>query len=197
MSESSETRVFRVGCQMQNRGRRGCCYMLQLAFSASVPALPAASHSPDLAAHPEASTTREMKFGAIFAGLLATAMLATAAGKDAGKDQLQIIVKKEVSCMYRSQPGDTVSVHYTGKLEDGTVFDSSLTRHKPIQFKLGVGQVIKGWDEGLMEMCVGEKRKLVIPSEMAYGKRGAGGVIPPDATLIFDTELMDIAKDEL
>ena len=138
-----------------------------------------------------------MKFGAILAGLLGMGVLATATGKDIDSDQLQIIVKKEVSCRYRSQPGDTISVHYTGKLEDGTVFDSSLTRHKPIQFQLGVGQVIKGWDEGLMEMCVGEKRKLVIPSSMAYGKRGAGGVIPPDATLIFETELMDIAKDEL
>lgn len=128
---------------------------------------------------------------------LAGASAGGAAAASEPEQQLQIIVKKEVSCTYRTQPGDLISVHYTGKLEDGTVFDSSLTRHKPIKFQLGVGQVIEGWDQGLREMCVGEKRRLVIPPELAYGKRGAGGVIPPDATLIFDTELVDIAKDEL
>lgn len=116
----------------------------------------------------------------------------TTASSTADDSDLKIIVTKDVDCSYRSQKGDTISVHYTGSLEDGTIFDSSLGRHQPITFKLGVGQVIKGWDEGLMEMCIGEKRKLIIPSALAYGKRGAGGVIPPDATLVFETELVDI-----
>jgi FKBP-type peptidyl-prolyl cis-trans isomerase len=88
--------------------------------------------------------------------------------------------------------GATVSVHYKGQLLDGTVFDSSYKRKQPIDFPLGVGQVISGWDEGIQLLKVGDKARLIIPSNLGYGARGAGGVIPPNATLIFDVELMDV-----
>ena len=92
----------------------------------------------------------------------------------------------------KSEKGKTVSVHYKGQLADGTVFDSSYKRNQPIDFALGVGQVISGWDEGIQLLKVGDKARFVIPGDLAYGSAGAGGVIPPDATLIFDVELMDV-----
>ena len=92
----------------------------------------------------------------------------------------------------KPKKGQKVKVHYTGKLEDGTVFDSSVQRGVPIEFTLGVGQVIKGWDEGIADMKVGEKRQLIIPPDLGYGARGYPPVIPPDSTLIFDTELVEI-----
>ena len=88
--------------------------------------------------------------------------------------------------------GAGVSVHYKGQLLDGTVFDSSYKRKQPIDFNVGVGQVIAGWDEGIQLLQVGDKARFVIPSDLAYGSAGAGGVIPPDATLIFDVELMNV-----
>ena len=88
--------------------------------------------------------------------------------------------------------GMSVSVHYTGKLEDGTEFDSSIPRGQPFTFTLGAGQVIKGWDLGVEGMKIGEKRSLVIPPHLGYGIRGAGATIPPNATLIFDIELLEV-----
>ena len=92
----------------------------------------------------------------------------------------------------QAEKGKTVSVHYEGSLENGQVFDSSFKRKQPIEFKLGVGQVISGWDEGIALLKVGDKARFVIPSHLGYGSQGAGGVIPPDATLIFDVELMQV-----
>ncbi|WP_375238530.1 peptidylprolyl isomerase [Aurantibacter sp.] len=92
----------------------------------------------------------------------------------------------------KANKADMVSVHYKGQLTDGTVFDSSYKRNQPLDFQVGVGQVISGWDEGIQLLNVGDKARFVIPSDLGYGSRGAGGAIPPDATLIFDVELMDV-----
>jgi peptidylprolyl isomerase len=92
----------------------------------------------------------------------------------------------------RPQPGDAVSVHYTGRLQSGQKFDSSHDRGQPLEFPVGRGRVIKGWDEGVGTMRVGGKRKLIIPAHLGYGAQGAGGVIPPGATLIFEVELVGI-----
>jgi FKBP-type peptidyl-prolyl cis-trans isomerase len=108
-------------------------------------------------------------------------------------DQLKIETIKEGTGTAVTKAGDIISVHYTGTLTNGTKFDSSLDRGSPFEFHLGAGQVIKGWDQGLLGMKVGEKRKLTIPSNMAYGEAGAGGgLIPPNATLIFEVELLAI-----
>jgi FKBP-type peptidyl-prolyl cis-trans isomerase FkpA len=91
-----------------------------------------------------------------------------------------------------AEPGQRVSVHYSGWLTDGTLFDSSVSRNEPFQFALGKGMVIRGWDEGVAGMKVGGKRKLTVPPQLGYGAQGAGGVIPPNATLVFEVELLGI-----
>jgi FKBP-type peptidyl-prolyl cis-trans isomerase len=107
------------------------------------------------------------------------------------KSGLKYIDQKEGSGDM-AKAGDTVVVHYTGWLKNGKKFDSSVDRGEPFTFPLGAGRVIKGWDEGVAGMKVGGKRKLIIPPELGYGKRGAGGVIPPDAELTFEVELLRI-----
>ncbi|KAI0277412.1 hypothetical protein BGY98DRAFT_886684, partial [Russula aff. rugulosa BPL654] len=98
-------------------------------------------------------------------------------------------------CSVKAQKGDPIKVHYTGTLfSNGDQFDSSHGRGQPFPLTLGVGQVIKGWDEGLVGMCVGEKRTLTIPPDMAYGQRGFGSVIPPNSALVFDVELVGLTS---
>ena len=114
-----------------------------------------------------------------------------AAGYDETPSGLRYKVLQEGNGVQAAK-GNNVSVHYKGQLVDGTVFDSSYDRKQPIDFQVGIGQVIAGWDEGLLLLKVGDKARFVIPSNLAYGSQGAGGVIPPDATLIFDVELMNV-----
>lgn len=111
-------------------------------------------------------------------------------GMEQTESGLYYKINREGSGDYPSK-GKNVSVHYRGMLLDGTVFDSSYQRNQPIVFPLGMGQVIKGWDEGIALLKRGSSAKLVVPSELAYGPKGAGGVIPPDASLIFEVELID------
>lgn len=125
-------------------------------------------------------------FLSIFAALVAAGSL----------KELEIGITKKIpaeECHVKAKPGHTVDVHYTGYLRDNLKqFDSSYTRGTPISFKLGSGQVIKGWDQGLLGMCIGEERKIQIPSSLAYGARGIPGVIPQNADMIFDVKLVDI-----
>ncbi|KIX96065.1 uncharacterized protein Z520_08320 [Fonsecaea multimorphosa CBS 102226] len=106
----------------------------------------------------------------------------------------------DIECTRKTQKGDKIDVHYRGTLQDtGKEFDSSYSRGTPLNFELGAGRVIKGWDEGLLDMCIGEKRKLTIPPELGYGARSVGP-IPGNSVLVFETELMGIKgvkKDEL
>jgi len=104
------------------------------------------------------------------------------------------VVDVKVGTGPEAKAGDKVKVHYTGTLTNGTEFDSSRKRNQPFEFVLGQGRVIKGWDQGVAGMKVGGKRKLTIPPGLGYGARGAGGTIPPNATLLFDVELVEIGK---
>lgn len=122
---------------------------------------------------------------------------AAPAGKETAVDKITTpsgLQYQEIQVGTGAQPaaGQVVVVHYTGWLTDGKKFDSSVDRGQPFKFVLGKGMVIKGWDEGLSTMKVGGKRKLTIPPELGYGPRGAGGVIPPNATLVFDVELLGV-----
>jgi FKBP-type peptidyl-prolyl cis-trans isomerase len=105
---------------------------------------------------------------------------------------LGIEVMSQGSGERKTKNGDSLVVNYTGRLADGTKFDSSLDRGVPFEFRIGDGKVIAGWEKGLLDMKVGEKRVLTVPAEMGYGTRGAGGIIPPNASLIFDVELVEI-----
>jgi peptidylprolyl isomerase len=134
-------------------------------------------------------------------GLSALALVAVACDDEGSNTKQGEVVTTPSGLQYEdikvgdgAQPkaGQTVIVHYTGTLTDGTKFDSSRDRGQPFSFRLGAGEVIKGWDEGLSTMKVGGQRKLTIPPDLGYGARGAGGVIPPNATLVFDVELLDV-----
>ncbi|XP_039763323.1 FK506-binding protein 2 [Pararge aegeria] len=122
-------------------------------------------------------------------------MLALAGATFAGPEVTELkvdVVSVPEGCSTKSKNGDMLTMHYTGTLDNGNKFDSSFDREQPFTFQIGVGQVIKGWDQGLLDMCVGEKRKLTIPASLGYGERGAGNVIPPHATLHFEVELINI-----
>ncbi|KZF24192.1 hypothetical protein L228DRAFT_245091 [Xylona heveae TC161] len=137
-----------------------------------------------------------MRFLSLTFGLLAAAASYVAASGD----EVKVDVTNAVECNRKTERGDTIEVHYRGTLaSDGSQFDSSYDRGSPLSFTVGKGMVIKGWDENLLDMCVGEKRTLTIPPAFGYGDRGVGP-IPPKATLVFETELVGIrgvSKDEL
>ncbi|TMW56066.1 hypothetical protein Poli38472_008714 [Pythium oligandrum] len=140
-----------------------------------------------------------MKF-AVWTALaaLALAVSPVQSAKDLpGDAELGIkVVSRPESCDQESAAGDMVSVHYTGKLlKTGAKFDSSVDRNTPFEFKLGAGEVIEGWDQGVEGMCVGEKRQLTVPSGLGYGSNGFPPIIPGGATLVFDVELLAIEED--
>ncbi|XP_059622421.1 peptidyl-prolyl cis-trans isomerase FKBP2 [Phlebotomus argentipes] len=129
--------------------------------------------------------------------VISIALMALFAVEADAEGKLKIGIKKRVeNCSMKTKKGDLVHMHYTGTLEDGTVFDSSLDRGQHFTFTLGSGQVIKGWDQGLLGMCEGEKRRLVIPPELGYGKRAMGDKIPASSTLIFEVELHKIERKQ-
>lgn len=135
----------------------------------------------------------------VVTSVLATLAICPAFGGESKVTKLQIGVKKRVpaeECTIKSRKGDKLKMHYTGKLEDGTEFDSSIPRGDPLEFTLGMGQVIKGWDQGLLGMCQGEKRKLSIPPHLGYGESGAPPKIPGNSVLIFEVELIEINRNQ-
>ena len=136
----------------------------------------------------------KMSFRCATSILLVLVLISIVSAKMSGDvTELQIGVKyKPKTCDIQAHKGDRVKVHYRGKLTDGSVFDSSFERGDPIEFELGSGQVIKGWDQGLLGMCIGEKRKLKIPAKLGYGEQGSQPTIPGGATLVFNTELVSV-----
>merc|ERR1712176_1498223 len=129
------------------------------------------------------------KMKVLVALVAVVAVIAEPEVKDSGL-KVEYISKPD-SCDRVAMNGQMLTMHYTGTLEDGTKFDSSVDRNEPFKFQIGVGQVIRGWEEGVLGMCIGEKRKLIVPPELGYGDQGAGQVIPGGATLYFDIELLE------
>merc|ERR1712051_409447 len=130
-----------------------------------------------------------MKSALILLASMATLALAEPEARPSGLKVEYISVPE--TCEQKALNGQQLTMHYTGTLEDGTKFDSSVDRNEPFKFQIGVGQVIKGWEEGVLGMCVGEKRQLIVPPELGYGDQGAGEIIPGGATLFFDIELLE------
>ncbi|QQP41659.1 Peptidylprolyl isomerase [Caligus rogercresseyi] len=128
--------------------------------------------------------------------LISACLLLLISGAFPHSPRLQVDVTREMNCAdsRKAREGDKVTVHYGGFLRDGTKFDSSFDRSKPFTFPLGEGKVIPGWDQGLLDVCPGEERHLVVPADLAYGDRGAGDVIPPGATLLFDIVVVRVER---
>jgi peptidylprolyl isomerase len=180
-----------------------CCLVLVVAqFSGSGESANAANWSEPMAVETVAASATEPTTPTQIAQAAADLMEPDATTEDeTAMDPSDALMTTDSGLQYRDivegtgampQPGQRVTVHYVGTLEDGTQFDSSRDRGRPFSFTIGVGQVIRGWDEGVATMRVGGRRQLIIPSELGYGPRGAGGVIPPNATLLFDVELLRI-----
>jgi len=130
---------------------------------------------------------------ALTLGLVVTYLIACSGANEEAELKIEVLHKPD-ECEEKSAKGSLLTMHYKGTFEDGKQFDSSLDRNQPFTFQIGVGQVVKGWDQGLLDMCVGEKRKLIVPPHLGYGDQGAGEVIPAGATLVFETELLKVEK---